>query len=222
MPSLLITGASRGIGLEFTRQYAAEGWRVFATCRDPGGVPELGKIADESEGQVSLHALDVRSRPLIDALAAELDGAPLDILLNNAGVYGSRSQGFGDTDDKAWADAASVRTEGYRLLVQEEDGTVVDREPGIERTLRGSVAGVPGSIAAGAVSVGPFTCMPTNIVSTVARQISADCSKMPIISISYDGQQDPTLQTKLEAFMHQVKNFKKQKITSTPQTNIAK
>ena len=74
--------------------------------------------------------------------------------------------------------------------------------------------------AAGAVSVGPFTCMPTNIVTTVARQISADCGKMPIISITYDGQQDPTLQTKLEAFIHQVKNFKKTK--TTPQTNVTK
>ncbi|MCK5269501.1 MAG: hypothetical protein KAJ46_01900 [Sedimentisphaerales bacterium] len=61
--------------------------------------------------------------------------------------------------------------------------------------------------AAGAVSVGPFTCMPTTIVSAVSRQMTKDCHGLPIISISYDGQQDPTLPTRLEAFMHQVLNF---------------
>ena len=75
--------------------------------------------------------------------------------------------------------------------------------------------------AAGAVSVGPFTCMPSNIVTTVARQVSADCQTMPIISISYDGQQDPTLQTRLEAFIHQVKNFKDQRIKSLPRGQLA-
>ncbi|MBN1766674.1 MAG: hypothetical protein JW860_15575 [Sedimentisphaerales bacterium] len=64
--------------------------------------------------------------------------------------------------------------------------------------------------AAGAVSVGPFTCMPSTIVSAISRQMSRDCHGMPIINISYDGQQDPTLQTRLEAFMHQVRNFDQQ------------
>ncbi len=66
--------------------------------------------------------------------------------------------------------------------------------------------------ASGAVSVGPFTCMPSNIVCSVTRRLSSDCGGMPIINISYDGQQDPTLQTRLEAFMHQVRNFRPQRI----------
>jgi predicted CoA-substrate-specific enzyme activase len=65
--------------------------------------------------------------------------------------------------------------------------------------------------AGGAVSVGPFTCMPSNIVSSLTRQLSSDCRGMPIINISYDGQQDPARQTHLEAFMHQVRNFSPQK-----------
>ena len=62
--------------------------------------------------------------------------------------------------------------------------------------------------AAGAVNVMPFTCMPSTIVSAVTRQISHDSGGMPIVNISYDGQQDPTLQTRLEAFMHQARTFK--------------
>jgi len=66
--------------------------------------------------------------------------------------------------------------------------------------------------AAGTVSVGPFTCMPSNIVSALTRRLSRDCGGMPVINVSYDGQQDPTLQTRLEAFMHQVRNFRHHKI----------
>ncbi|HIJ69879.1 MAG TPA: CoA activase [Planctomycetes bacterium] len=62
--------------------------------------------------------------------------------------------------------------------------------------------------AGGAVSVGPFTCMPSNIVCSLSRRLSSDCGGMPVINVSYDGQQDPTLQTRLEAFMHQVRNFR--------------
>jgi len=61
--------------------------------------------------------------------------------------------------------------------------------------------------ASGLISVGPFTCMPTTIVSGIARNLSADCGGIPIITITYDGQHDPTLQTRLEAFAHQVRHF---------------
>ncbi len=69
--------------------------------------------------------------------------------------------------------------------------------------------------AAGAVNVMPFTCMPSTIVSSIAPCISADCGHMPILNISYDGQQDPSLRTRLEAFMHQVKNFHSPDIHAT-------
>ena len=68
--------------------------------------------------------------------------------------------------------------------------------------------------SAGAVNVMPFTCMPSTIVSGIARQISVDNDGLPIINISYDGQQDPTLQTRLEAFVHQVKGYQQQQKTS--------
>jgi predicted CoA-substrate-specific enzyme activase len=70
--------------------------------------------------------------------------------------------------------------------------------------------------AAGAANVMPFTCMPSTIVSAIARQVSTDANGMPIINISYDGQQDPTLQTRLEAFVHQARTF--DQIRPTPAT----
>ena len=69
--------------------------------------------------------------------------------------------------------------------------------------------------ASGAVNVMPFTCMPSTIVSAVSRQISRDTDGMPIINISYDGQQDPTLQTRLEAFAYQVRSYARQAVAAT-------
>ena len=57
----------------------------------------------------------------------------------------------------------------------------------------------------GVVNVMPFTCMPSTVVSTQTLKISADCNDMPILNVSFDGQQDPTLPTRLEAFVEQVR-----------------
>ncbi len=86
-PTVLITGASRGIGLEFTRQYAARGWQVLATCRTPGTATELQAIAD-THPLVHIERLDVNDYSRIDALAAQYRDQSIDLLINNAGISG--------------------------------------------------------------------------------------------------------------------------------------
>jgi NAD(P)-dependent dehydrogenase (short-subunit alcohol dehydrogenase family) len=108
MATLLVTGANRGLGLEFVRQYAAAGWRVHACCRNPDAAADLRRLADDSDGRVLVHALDVTDFARIDALAAELDDQPIDILLNNAGVYGPNEMDLGHLDYKAWDDVFRV------------------------------------------------------------------------------------------------------------------
>ena len=83
MPTVLITGANRGVGLEFAKQYAAEGWRVHGACRDPGKATALKAI----KGDVHLHPLEVTDEAQIDALAKSLGNEPIDILINNAGDH---------------------------------------------------------------------------------------------------------------------------------------
>lgn len=81
--TVLITGASRGIGLEFARQYAARGWRVIATARNPATAAELQKLA-AADPDVRIETLDVTDHAGVDALAARYRGTPVDLLLLNA------------------------------------------------------------------------------------------------------------------------------------------
>jgi len=69
VPSALITGASRGLGLEFARQYLADGWQVYATCRDPASAFELRRLAEDNKGKLQIFALDVTDQASIHAAA---------------------------------------------------------------------------------------------------------------------------------------------------------
>src|SRR5262245_41118880 len=109
MPSILVTGANRGLGLEFVRQYGVDGWRVFACCRNPGEASALRSLASN---RISLHALDVREHAQIEKLAAELKKEPIDILLNNAGTYGPNRMFLGQIDYDAWMEVLRVNTLG--------------------------------------------------------------------------------------------------------------
>jgi NAD(P)-dependent dehydrogenase (short-subunit alcohol dehydrogenase family) len=85
--TVFITGADRGLGLEFTRQYAARGDTVIATCRHPSGASELQALAGKSK-KIEITQLDVSDDANIKAVAAQYKGRPIDILINNAGVLG--------------------------------------------------------------------------------------------------------------------------------------
>jgi NAD(P)-dependent dehydrogenase (short-subunit alcohol dehydrogenase family) len=86
MYSILVTGSNRGIGLEWCRQYAEAGWRVFATCRHPETADELHALARKHPA-LSAHGLDVTQPESVYALRAELQDEAIDVLVNNAGVY---------------------------------------------------------------------------------------------------------------------------------------
>ena len=105
--NVLITGANRGIGLEFTRQYLADGWQVIACCRDPGNAHELAALA-LSNGGLIIEALDVADFAQIDTLAGKLKGQAIDVLINNAGIY--RGSAYGTLDYTAWAESFKVNS----------------------------------------------------------------------------------------------------------------
>ncbi|MES1982990.1 MAG: SDR family oxidoreductase [Pseudomonadota bacterium] len=107
----LITGANRGLGLEFTRQYAADGWRVLACSRSPAKSDALNKLAAQYPEQISVQALDVAQPAQIEKLAKSLERESIDLLLNNAGILPeSDKQGFGHTDYDSWIEAFRINT----------------------------------------------------------------------------------------------------------------
>ena len=87
MPTVLVVGASRGIGLEFVRQYRGDGWRVIATARREEDVAALRALGAEA------HLLDVTDPGAVAGLGWKLDGETLDVAVYNAGVMSPRTQG---------------------------------------------------------------------------------------------------------------------------------
>jgi NAD(P)-dependent dehydrogenase (short-subunit alcohol dehydrogenase family) len=102
MPTALVTGANRGIGLEFARQYRAEGWRVLATVRDPAQASELAETGAE------LHPLDVTDHAAIARLGETLSGESIDVLIVNAGVPGELGMRPERFDEARWIEALRV------------------------------------------------------------------------------------------------------------------
>jgi len=124
MPTILITGANRGLGLEFTRQYAADGWDVIACCRHPETAEELNELANAND-KIIIEQLDVCDFDAIDALGEKYKDTPLDILLNNAGIIGPfpieeniQRQHFGQLEYDIWDDV--MRTNCYAPMKMTE------------------------------------------------------------------------------------------------------
>ena len=115
MPSMLVTGASRGLGLEMVRQFVGDGWRIYACCRTPGTATDLAALAVQSNGAITLHTLDVSKPAQITALAEEFRGTPIDMLVNNAGLLGctiddQAPASFGTIDYEAWLEVHEINT----------------------------------------------------------------------------------------------------------------
>lgn len=150
MAQVLVTGANRGLGLEFVRQLLARGDRVVATCRAPGRAIELTRLAGEHPGRLTVLPLEVASPRSIAELARELETLDLgiDLLLNNAGVLPAGER-FGALHAKALADTFATNVQGPLLLTQAladrlvDGGKVVAIGSGLGSIARADAFGTP-------------------------------------------------------------------------------
>ena len=101
MSTVLITGAARGLGLDFTRRYAAKGWKVLACARKPDGLRGI-------EGDVHHHPLEVTDYKAVKALAKKLSGEAIDVLICNAGIAGRAAGTLGQVDAAVWRETFEV------------------------------------------------------------------------------------------------------------------
>ncbi len=127
MPTVLITGANRGIGLEFVNQYADDKCHVIAACRQSDSADTLQDLA-KLNPSIQIETLDVTDQASIDALAGKLNGQAIDVLINCAGIYsggsstgvehGDDTQTFGKIDPEAWDKVLRTNTIAPIMVTQ--------------------------------------------------------------------------------------------------------
>jgi len=123
LSTILITGANRGLGLRFAQRYAEDGWRVYAGCRRVS--PELAALA-EKHSNLQIESLDVADPESIATLKGSLGDEAIDVLLNNAGIYGNTSfpdggiahQNFGGSDFENWEQVFRVNVFGPMRMAE--------------------------------------------------------------------------------------------------------
>jgi len=117
MARVLITGTNRGLGLEFVEHYLENGDDVIATYRNEESSFDLIKMSNE-RSNLKLLQLDVSSNKSLNSFAGNLGDSPIDIFINNAGVYGPRNSSFGNVNEENWIPAIKVNAIAPLLLTQ--------------------------------------------------------------------------------------------------------
>jgi len=173
MATVLITGANRGLGLEFCRQYAAAGWNILACCRKPAGAADMQALASHFDN-IEIIALNVADFARVDDLSRQLAEWRIDVLLNNAGVYGDRREhAFGNLDYSAWTETLRVNlqapikmTEAFLPQILRSDrklvvtisslmGSISDNSSGGSLLYRSSKAGLNAAMKSLALTLRP-------------------------------------------------------------------
>ena len=178
-PTILITGANRGIGLELTEQFAEDGWQVLACCRNPADAGQLQALIERGL-DIELHALDVTDYEQMATLASQLDKRPIDILLSNAGIYGSKGVGFGEVEAQEWRQVLEVNTIAPLMLVQ----AFVEQVAASQQKLVAVISSKVGSIADNSGGGGYVYRSSKTAVNQVVKSLSIDLADREISVIS--------------------------------------
>lgn len=147
MATILVTGANRGIGLEFVRQYARDGASVIACCRNPDKADTLKAVP----GDVRVLALDVADSASVARLAAALQNQPIDILINTAGVYGPTRQSANDTDFEGFVETLRINSLAPLMVAQALRPNLMagrDRKVAVLTSKMGSISDSSGGVLA--------------------------------------------------------------------------
>ena len=175
MPTVLITGANRGLGLEFVRQYADNNWKVIATCRDPESAKDLYDI----QGDKEILPLDVTDFEAIEQTSELLRSEKIDVLLNNAGVYDSDKNGLGKTNFDDWTKMLRINTIAPLKIVESFISQVVSSK----RKVIVSISSLLGSLSANDTGGQYAYRSSKSALNSVNKSLSIDLARKGIISI---------------------------------------
>ena len=188
----LVTGANRGIGLEFVRQLLARGDHVVATCRHPGKAAALNSLAGEHPGRLHVLPLDVADAKSRARLAHELplvlgereNGMPgtLDLLVNNAGVLHSGER-FGHVEQAMLEDSLRINAIGPFLLSQALAPLLRD----VERQAGGAVKSLPDTRLVDHTPDLPLDIeSPSTVIANISSQLGSIANTTRFGTPSYD------------------------------------
>ncbi len=158
MPTALITGASRGLGHELVRQYAADGWEVIGTTR---------------------RDMDMRNPEQIARFATQLKGKPIDLLFCNAGIIGKRGMAVGSFDFESWEEVLRVNLLGPAALVE----ALVDHVAGSERKTIALMSSRLGSIGESSGMTLPYSTSKAAL-NMLAKGLAATLASKGIIAVA--------------------------------------
>jgi NAD(P)-dependent dehydrogenase (short-subunit alcohol dehydrogenase family) len=177
--SVLVTGANRGLGLEFVRQYAQAGWKTYAGCRSPKSAKELKALQEQQAELITVLPLDVTDAASVRTAAEKLRGEPIDLLLNNAGVGSPPAQKIGSLDYAAWSRVLDANVLGPARMIEafvenvakgrdkrivtvtSRMGSIADNSSGGSYAYRSSKAGVNAVVKSFSIDLAPrgITCV---------------------------------------------------------------
>lgn len=118
MRNIFITGANRGLGLAFVLHFLKNGDKVYAACRNPDTANDLLTYQKQYPKQLEILTLDLAKIQDIALLKQSFQDVPLDVLINNAGVFGPSGMDIGHVEAKAWNEVFQVNTVAPIMLTQ--------------------------------------------------------------------------------------------------------
>ena len=167
--TVLVTGSNRGLGLEFAKQYAARGWNVIATVRNPEAAAELQSLAAKN-GKIAVETLDVVDTAAIKALAAKYRGKPVDVIVNNAGVLGDLDkQKLGSLDYPEFENVMAVNVYGALAVAEafRENVAASEHKKIVSITSGSGMISIPGNL-------GPYFYRASKVALNMVMKVLAD------------------------------------------------
>lgn len=175
MPTVLITGAGRGIGWEFARQYAGDGWDVIATCRNPAAESMLADLGS----RVSVYEADMRNADDLERLSAKIGNRPIDIMILNAATDGPRANSEKAFDREVWGEVMSVNVVAPLQLVDLFANNVAASREKTIVALSSELGSVGGQFPGGK----PAYRASKAALNNVMRRVSGQLAKRGIVTL---------------------------------------
>ena len=179
MPSVFITGANRGLGLEFATQYLSANWQVYATCRQPESAAALRALALSRKERLEILAMDVTSAPTIAQAAVVMRGRTIDVLVNGAGIIGKPGQRTGKVDYANWAQVLDINTMGPLRVTEAFLENVARSDRKLVVTITSGLGSLADNTSGGAIAYRSSKAA----VNMVMRSVAIDVAERGVASV---------------------------------------